>query len=73
MPTAFMADLTGQPHVPGDKGCPACWDTYPEPCDLQNPVCSGLMHAHATHMRGDKQIIDSGCDQCGRDAMGRST
>ena len=73
MATSFLMDANGKPHERGNRSCPACWDTYPDECDLQNPACSGLMHAHATEMRGDKQMIESRCDQCGRDAVGRST
>jgi hypothetical protein len=50
-------------HHVADRGCPSCFDEYPERC-----VCGGLMHATASDEpdeHGDP-VLTTECDQCGR-------
>ena len=50
-------------HRVGDPGCPACEESYPEPCP-----CGGLMHATATSDEDadGNAVLATGCDTCGR-------
>jgi len=50
-------------HRVGNRACPACEETYPEPCP-----CGGLIHATVT---ADEDIdgnplVATACDVCGR-------
>ena len=59
----FLTLGTDVDHRVGDHGCPACVESYPEPCR-----CGGLVHATAT---GDEDAdgnpaVATGCDVCGR-------
>lgn len=50
-------------HRVGDQGCPACAETYPEPCR-----CGGLVHAAATSEQDadGNALLATVCDVCGR-------
>jgi hypothetical protein len=49
-------------HVIADHGCPACAESYPEPCR-----CGGLIHAAAGELdvEGNLALVTA-CDVCGR-------
>ena len=60
---ALFAVAQDMDHHVGDAGCPACSETYPEPCP-----CGGLIHAAAseeTDLDGNP-ILETRCDRCGR-------
>lgn len=51
MATAFLMDTHGRPACVGRQIVPGLLgDVTRDDCDLQNPTCSGLMHAHATEL-----------------------
>jgi hypothetical protein len=62
-----MADLftlgTEVNHRVGDHACPACQESYPEPCR-----CGGLVHAASTGEEDadGNPVLVTGCDVCGR-------
>ncbi len=49
-------------HTIADHGCPACPESYPEPCR-----CGGLVHAAAgdADVEGNPTLLTA-CDICGR-------
>jgi hypothetical protein len=49
-------------HAVADPGCPACPESYPEPCP-----CGGLMHAATgdADVEGNPVLLTA-CDVCGR-------
>lgn len=50
-------------HTVADDACPACVESYPEPCR-----CGGLLHAATTGEEDvdGNPILVTGCDVCGR-------
>jgi hypothetical protein len=61
--TARLFTLGGDPdHVIADHGCPACAESYPEPCR-----CGGLIHAAVGELdvEGNPTLVTA-CDVCGR-------
>jgi hypothetical protein len=58
----FLTLGTDVDHRVGDHGCPACVESYPEPCR-----CGGLIHATLGEPDAEgTPVFLTACDVCGR-------